>query len=569
MRKLITSYLIILMAFFGLNAFSQNIVVGGGMDDATKWDTVAIDGTIAPHSFTFNYTDDKPKGSTSGCLRIQGKGTANGGSNFGVQQQVTLKKMTRYKLDFQVKDNSHLKKIDAPWFQLYLDSSKVTTTHDVGDSWFENIAKCFVNQDGLMSSFSGCDVRSDELVLGSTPGDTTLWLILKMGLWNDVADTLDVLIDSVSLTQYVYAPGENLLLGSKMDKKSVWDTVAIDGTIAPHSFSFNYTKDKPTGAKGGCLRILGKGTDNGGSNFGIQQQVTIKKMTEYNVDFLVKDNSKLKKKDAAWFQIYLNDTAVSTTHDLKDHIWFENIGKCFVDKDALKSSLTGCNSVDTKKYIVGNTPGDTTLWFVIKMGLWNDVADTLDVLIDSLSLTEILPAVKVKPTFEPNGDITIKFDYTATEDGKVTIFVGTMSWSTLGVDTIAVTKGSGTVSTVITPSKAFKSKTKYEVCADLYNITKIKVASQCIDSTSLLYTSTPALQRNELSVFPNPVLDLLTVNAENGASIDVIDISGKILIKKKAESSAETVDFSSLKSGIYFVKVKTNSDQMIQKVIKK
>jgi hypothetical protein len=72
-----------------------------------------------------------------------------------------------------------------------------------------------------------------------------------------------------------------------------------------------------------------------------------------------------------------------------------------------------------------------------------------------------------------------------------------------------------------------------------------------------------------ISMYPNPVSDILNVNMESRASIQVLDITGKTLIFKASANQKEKIDMSSLKSGIYFIKVKTDDAQFVQKIIKK
>jgi hypothetical protein len=72
-----------------------------------------------------------------------------------------------------------------------------------------------------------------------------------------------------------------------------------------------------------------------------------------------------------------------------------------------------------------------------------------------------------------------------------------------------------------------------------------------------------------VSMYPNPVSDILNVNMESRASIQVLDVTGKILIYKASANQKEKIDMSSLKSGIYFIKVKTDDAQFVQKIIKR
>jgi guanyl-specific ribonuclease Sa len=68
---------------------------------------------------------------------------------------------------------------------------------------------------------------------------------------------------------------------------------------------------------------------------------------------------------------------------------------------------------------------------------------------------------------------------------------------------------------------------------------------------------------------PNPVKHILTIN--NTTAIDEIEIfsvSGKSVLSKKINSIHSEIDLSSLSTGVYFLKVKSESKEKIMKIIK-
>lgn len=74
---------------------------------------------------------------------------------------------------------------------------------------------------------------------------------------------------------------------------------------------------------------------------------------------------------------------------------------------------------------------------------------------------------------------------------------------------------------------------------------------------------------NALVVYPNPVVDVLTVSnvaIEGNAVIEVLDIEGRVIISKNVSNlfGNYTIDMSSIESGVYFVKV--TADNSVQKV---
>jgi len=74
----------------------------------------------------------------------------------------------------------------------------------------------------------------------------------------------------------------------------------------------------------------------------------------------------------------------------------------------------------------------------------------------------------------------------------------------------------------------------------------------------------------ELSVWPNPVNDVLHIRTSfTNGTIDVIDVSGRILHKKPVGAFTTDVPVGQLPNGIYFVRVRyDNSKQAVAKFVK-
>jgi len=68
-----------------------------------------------------------------------------------------------------------------------------------------------------------------------------------------------------------------------------------------------------------------------------------------------------------------------------------------------------------------------------------------------------------------------------------------------------------------------------------------------------------------VTVFPNPAVDYFVVNAQNGIA-SIIDITGKVLISQNL-SISNSINVSSLSTGIYFIKVENNEGTTVQKVV--
>jgi len=77
------------------------------------------------------------------------------------------------------------------------------------------------------------------------------------------------------------------------------------------------------------------------------------------------------------------------------------------------------------------------------------------------------------------------------------------------------------------------------------------------------------LEKNSLiNIFPNPSSDFITVNIPLNSDIEIVNINGQVIRKFKNSQSQTKIDISSLTNGIYFIKVKVNSETIIRKIIK-
>jgi hypothetical protein len=77
--------------------------------------------------------------------------------------------------------------------------------------------------------------------------------------------------------------------------------------------------------------------------------------------------------------------------------------------------------------------------------------------------------------------------------------------------------------------------------------------------------SIESLDINEsITFYPNPVVDILNISYSKPFTTSVFDISGKLIM----ETNEKKIDFSNLKSGIYFVKIDDDRKSKVIKIIK-
>jgi len=75
------------------------------------------------------------------------------------------------------------------------------------------------------------------------------------------------------------------------------------------------------------------------------------------------------------------------------------------------------------------------------------------------------------------------------------------------------------------------------------------------------------LSQNSIKVYPNPVKDVVTIETgSNIQQVQIFNITGQIVMTTQTSSKSVTMNTSLLKSGIYFLKVKTDSGSFDKKI---
>lgn len=75
---------------------------------------------------------------------------------------------------------------------------------------------------------------------------------------------------------------------------------------------------------------------------------------------------------------------------------------------------------------------------------------------------------------------------------------------------------------------------------------------------------------SNISVFPNPVKDILSINANNLIieNVKIVDVNGRIIVNKEVNLSEIQINMNSFNSGIYFVNILTKEGFLTKKFIK-
>lgn len=82
-----------------------------------------------------------------------------------------------------------------------------------------------------------------------------------------------------------------------------------------------------------------------------------------------------------------------------------------------------------------------------------------------------------------------------------------------------------------------------------------------------------ANQAFKFNLYPNPVTNLLTIEIAQefveGSTVQLYDITGKLVLKNKIEESVFTMNLKSLNAGVYLVKVANDNHSVVKRIIKK
>jgi hypothetical protein len=74
---------------------------------------------------------------------------------------------------------------------------------------------------------------------------------------------------------------------------------------------------------------------------------------------------------------------------------------------------------------------------------------------------------------------------------------------------------------------------------------------------------------NEFEILPNPFKDEITIsNTDKIKSIEIIDLTGKVVFSSHPVNNKESINTTNLKSGVYYIKVYSNESVITKKIIK-
>jgi hypothetical protein len=144
--------------------------------------------------------------------------------------------------------------------------------------------------------------------------------------------------------------------------------------------------------------------------------------------------------------------------------------------------------------------------------------------------------------------------------------------------------GDGTSDTIAYPTHTYSAAGNYTICLSITDSTGAGCTSTYCDSSYLqksqntiisvdvIPSETTGLNVNELSdlikIFPNPVMNILTLEITQKSIIEILNIQGQLFKTLTAEDNKTSVDVSAFPDGVYIVEVKTEKGIVVKRFVK-
>jgi hypothetical protein len=97
-----------------------------------------------------------------------------------------------------------------------------------------------------------------------------------------------------------------------------------------------------------------------------------------------------------------------------------------------------------------------------------------------------------------------------------------------------------------------------------------KTATVAVEVQKCTGVSEFGTQTDLVSMYPNPADGLVTIETKNGNSgtIEIMDLSGKIIFTETIISTTTEINISAFAAGVYFVKLQNETSSEVIKLIK-
>lgn len=91
------------------------------------------------------------------------------------------------------------------------------------------------------------------------------------------------------------------------------------------------------------------------------------------------------------------------------------------------------------------------------------------------------------------------------------------------------------------------------------------------DTTIFVSVNSQEYHKSDLKLFPNPIVDKLHVESNNGkriGSIQIYDINGRLIETFMSDGTNLEIDFSKYPKGVYYITIRTDHNMVSKKAIK-
>jgi len=151
-------------------------------------------------------------------------------------------------------------------------------------------------------------------------------------------------------------------------------------------------------------------------------------------------------------------------------------------------------------------------------------------------------------------------------------FNGTLIWT--GPDSATYTNNTISFSSVVDNDPSIEGA--WSVQASFINDCGSSLAPQAINFTVNINPTLSVLNQSkeDFKIFPNPTNGIVTISGLNKTSflnIQLLDMTGRVIFENKNYNTENRfdIDLSDYSSGSYFLKIETDSNQLIKKIIKR
>jgi len=578
--------LLILCAFLIAPAVrSQNMIVGGNMEDPSAWN--AYWGTNMPDTgtFVFNYTDDVPSAGDGGCYRVTAKAKA---ANF-LWQPVEIIPGHSYSLTGAYKyiaDTS-----SNTWIEYFLTRVKPSGGEvSTGTGWSLNtwMKPDTVNLDG---TFEDNFVRwpesrtSDLIPIHDSVTQTEWYLVLKAGCDNSAPkDTIayDLLFDELVMTD-MGAPTETILPIANL----------IVGTVdSPEDYTGQVTMRWDADSVYMVYDVVDDSVLNIGTSYQVDNLEIYFDMDNSKTAHYPRNGGWLKPVDDAYdtndFQLRLvpdvpfvtnntpkpgiscSDTVIrqvyTRTEDGYQFVlniaWdgllngFEPAAGVEIGFDVLLSDNDATASDANRNQITWNSPTDKP---------FNDPSQFGTLVLADGGYFWSKPDLE-KPTAPAN--------LVGTVDGTDVILTWDPSTDNIVVQSYVIFQGTTELTTVFgkLTDNSYKvvgltegESYKFSVLAmDLYGNKSAKTTTEDI----LVPTGIEDQTESRMMVYPNPSNGLFNITSEGNASVslEVYNITGG-MVTSSVFTQSTILDLSKYSRGVYFLHLKADGKTQVTKLI--